>query len=126
MADALRTCRTVNDFRRYLESGSGPNLGSLANFGVLDGDGRILLFEVHNHGFTVQDPAASPKGYLVNTNFARSGEADKGAGYLRFKRAVELADGVDERPIAFDTVLTRFSRDTGHVPGHRRGAGHQG
>lgn len=115
MADALRTCRTVDDFRAYLASNTGPHLGSLANFGVMDADGRTLLFEVHNHGFTVIDAAEQPSGYLVNTNFARSGAGEEGAGYLRFKRASQLVEAIDDQPIPFETILTRFSRDIGHV-----------
>ena len=115
MADALRTCKTVDDFQQYLEDNRGKNLGSLANFGVMDATGRILLFEAHNHGFTIQDPAKEETGYLVNTNFARSGKENKGAGYLRFKRATQLVDAIDEQPISFRDILTRFSRDTGHV-----------
>ncbi len=115
MADALRTCRTVDDFKSYLEANRGPHLGSLANFGVMDATGAILLFEVHNHGFTVIDPVRQPKGYLVNTNFARSGTEMAGAGDLRFKRASQLIQGIDDQPISFETILTRFSRDIGHV-----------
>ena len=40
MADALRTCRTVGDFEAYIKANLGPELGSLANFGVFDADGR--------------------------------------------------------------------------------------
>jgi len=36
MADALRTCRTVEDFASYLEANRGNHLGTLANFGVID------------------------------------------------------------------------------------------
>ena len=90
MADALRTCRTVSDFERYLEANLGPQLGSWANFGVIDASGKAWLFEVHNHGFEKHDAVAAPSGYLVNTNFARSGKPGEGMGYLRCERASEL------------------------------------
>jgi len=90
MADALRTCRTVEEFAAYLEANQGGHLGSLANFGVIDGRGGAAIFETHNHGFTRLDVAEKAAGYMVNTNFARTGEEGEGAGYLRFERATEL------------------------------------
>ena len=115
MADALRTCRTVTDFEAYLEANLGPDLGSLANFGVIDGEGGAMLFEAHNHGFEKIDPAGEASSYLINTNYARSGEAGKGAGYLRFERATDLFRDLPDGRVDFRVILTTFSRDTGHV-----------
>ena len=115
MADALRRCRTVADFEAFLTANLGPELGSLANFGVLDGEGRAMLYEVHNHGFERIDPAGEPTSCLVNTNYARTGAEGGGAGYLRFERASELFRGLPEGPVDFRPILSTFSRDTGHV-----------
>ncbi len=114
MADALRTCRTVDDFERYLEANLGPELGAQTNIGVIDAAGGAAIFEVHNHGIERIDAAEQPSAYLVNTNFARSGDEGEGEGYLRFERASELfrafpAGGVDP-----ELILHRFSRDLGH------------
>jgi hypothetical protein len=114
MADALRTCATVEDFERYLQANQGPDLGAQANFGVIDGEGKAFIYEVHNHGFQKHDAAAAPEKYLVNTNFARSGEEGTGAGYLRFERASQLFRDLPPGPVDYRTILTRFSRDTGH------------
>jgi hypothetical protein len=115
MADALRVCSSIDDFEAYLQANLGPELGSLANFGVMDSSGRALLFEVHNHGFTRQDPAGATGAFLVNTNFARSGADGEGAGYLRFERASQLFAELGGAPIDHQLILHRFSRDTGHV-----------
>ncbi|MGD2155122.1 MAG: hypothetical protein PVG79_17790, partial [Gemmatimonadales bacterium] len=115
MADALRSCRTVADFERYLEANLGPGLGAWANFGVIDAEGRALLFEVHNHGYEKHDAAVADAGYLVNTNFALSGAENEGAGYLRFERANRLFDQFPPAAVDHMTVLTRFTRDLGHV-----------
>ena len=115
MADALRTCATVADFEKYLRANLGPELGSLANFGVIDGQGGAMLFEVHNHGFEKIDPAEAHNSCLVNTNYARTGAKGGGAGYLRFERATELFAQLPAGPVDWRTVLTRFTRDTGHV-----------
>ena len=115
MADALRTCRTVEDFQAYIEANLGPELGSLANFGVFDADGRAVLFEIHNNGFEVIDPAEARNSCLVNTNYARTGTEGEGAGYLRFERATELFASLPDGPVDFRTILTTFTRDTGHA-----------
>lgn len=115
MADALRTCRSVHDFERYLQANLGPDLGSWANFGVIDADGKAYLFEVHNHGYEKLDAAEAEARFLVNTNFARSGAEGEGAGYLRFERASRLFEGFPPRQVDFRTILTQFTRDLGHV-----------
>ena len=115
MADALRTCRGVEDFERYLQTNLGPDLGSWANFGVIDADGKAYIFEVHNHGYEKLDADAAESKYLVNTNFSRSGEEGEGAGYLRFERASRLFAGFAPGQVDYRTILTRFTRDLGHV-----------
>ncbi len=115
MADALRSCRTAEDFGRYLDRNLGPGLGSLANFGVIDADGAALLFETHNHGVTVVDAASAATGYVVNTNFARSGAAGAGQGYLRYERASDLFRSFSAGAVDAAVILDRFTRDIGHV-----------
>jgi len=115
MAEALRTCATVEDFEHLLGANLGPDLGARTNFGVIDGNGKAFIFEVHNHGFAKHDAAAAPEKYLVNTNFSRSGKDGEGAGYLRFDRAAGLFSELPPGPVDFRTILTRFSRDIGHT-----------
>jgi hypothetical protein len=115
MADALRKCSTVNDFETYIQENLGPSLGSLANYGVLDAEGGAALFEVSNHAYKKFLAADLPEKYLVNTNFARSGEAGAGAGYLRFDRASQLLRELQPGRISHPEILGRFSRDTGHA-----------
>jgi hypothetical protein len=114
MADALRTCRTVDDFQRYLEANLGPELGSLANFGVIDSEGGAALFEVDNHGIERIDVATAPGGYLVNTNFARSGAEGEGEGYIRFERASDLFNPFASSGVDPQVILHQFSRDLGN------------
>jgi hypothetical protein len=42
MADALRTCRTVDEFEEAIKKNLGPALGSWANFGVIDAKGNAI------------------------------------------------------------------------------------
>lgn len=114
MADALRTCRTVADFEAYLKANLGADLGARANFGVIDSEGTAAIFEVHNRGYERLDAAAAPEGYLVNTNWSRTGQEAKGAGYVRFDRATELLKA-GPRPVTARDLLRRLARDTGNA-----------
>lgn len=115
MADALRTCATAADFERYLSRNAGPDLGSRANFLVMDASGGAAIFETHNHGFKRLDAAEAPGSYLANTNFSRSGPADAGAGYLRFDRETELLRSVPGGRFTTKWVLQTAARDLGHA-----------
>jgi hypothetical protein len=115
MAEALRTCRTVDDFARFLAANTGPDLGSLANFGVFDGSGSAAVFETHNHGFERLDAARAPGARMVVTNFARSGAEGEGHGYLRFDRARELVAAFAPGALDARAILHRFTRDLGHA-----------
>ncbi len=115
MAEALRTCRTVNDFEVFLQKNLGESLGSWANFGVIDSQGQAMIFEVHNHGYHTLDAAAAGKHYLINANFSRSGEEGTGAGYLRFDRATQLFDTFKPGAVTHWRILREVSRDFGHT-----------
>ena len=115
MADALRTCSSVADFEKYIQENLGPSLGSLANFGILDALGETALFEVSNRAYKKYLATDFPEKYIINTNFARSGEAETGAGYLRFERASQLFSRILPGQISYRQILSQFSRDTGHA-----------
>lgn len=115
MADALRTCATVADFERYVARALGPDLGSRANFVVIDAQGGASIFEVHNHGYRRFDANDAPEKYLASTNFARSGQANQGAGYLRFDREATLLRGVPAGALTAEFILQVAARDLGHA-----------
>ena len=114
MADALRTCRTVDDFERFLRRNQNRNLGALTNFLVIDAQGGASIFETHNHGLTRLDATTFPGERMANTNFSRSGTENAGAGYLRFDRETALLEGVGPRQLDVATVLQVLARDLGH------------
>lgn len=115
MADALRKCSSVADFEKYIQENLGPSLGSLANFGVLDAAGEAALFEVSNHTYKKYLATDTSEKYIINTNFASSGETETGAGYLRFERASQLFRQILPGQISHRQILSQFSRDTGHA-----------
>ena len=109
MADALRICKTVDDFESYLKRNLGESLGAKANFGVVDAYGGASLFEVYNHGYKRFNVSDFKKGYIINTNFSRSGKRNKGAGYLRFYEVERLFSKRDK--IDIDFLLNEVVRD---------------
>jgi hypothetical protein len=115
MADALRTCRTVADFESYLKLNQGPGLGCQTNFGVIDATGRAVLIETHNRGYRLLEASEPSEKCLVNSNWSRSGQPGKGAGYLRFERATELLRTVAPGQLNPHEIFRRMARDTGHV-----------
>ena len=114
MADALRSCATADDFENYLKANLGAGLGVQTNFCVIDANGGAAIFETHNHGYKRLDASATPEKYLLNTNFSRSGTADKGAGYLRFDRENELFRAVPAGKLTHGFILQSAARDLGN------------
>lgn len=87
MTDALRSCRSVNDFAYLLNSLPRP-IGVQANFGVLDSTGNGAYFETSDTGFVRFDlPADS---LLIRTNFSVSGACGEGLGRARYQAAEHL------------------------------------
>lgn len=82
MTEALKKCRTVDDFGRLLEDMPKP-LGVEANFGVIDAAGNGAYFETNNTRYTRYNLSDAPDGVLIRTNYSYSGRKDKGMGYIR-------------------------------------------
>jgi hypothetical protein len=114
MAEALRTIASIGDFEKFLQQKLGPNLGAQTNFVVTDASGEVSIFELHNHGFKKLSVNESPKHYLVNTNFSRSGAVGEGVGYLRFERATSLIEQ-QRTAVDVDFIFNRLARDFGHT-----------
>ena len=95
---------TVEDFCHFLDTISKPSLIE-ANFGVIDAQGAAAMFEVDYYKYTMYDannPKDAPYGYIARTNFSFAGEANRGAGYVRYMEA--------------DRVLMRASATGGITP----------
>ena len=89
MTDALGVCRTVEDFKNFLDS-LPTDFPVSANFGVMDAEGHAGYFETGINGYTyfdIDDPNVAPNGYIVRTNYSTSGKFDEGGGYLRYLQA---------------------------------------
>jgi hypothetical protein len=114
MAEALRTCRTVDDLEGLIERRKGKRLGVRTNFFAIDASGGAVIIETHNNGHTRYDAASFPGNRIANTNFSRGGGVDEGAGYMRFDRASELLETITADRLNAATVFDVLSRDMGH------------
>ena len=105
MKKALRICRTVDDFERYISSLRKPN-GIEANFGVIDAEGGAAYFEVHDLGYTRFDV----DDYLIRSNWSVTGRPGEGKGYDRYDRALKLMQE-HEGGFTAEWILDKLGRD---------------
>lgn len=115
MSLALKTCRTVDDFQRLLETLPRP-MGIEANFGVIDAFGGGAYFEANNHSFKRFDLNDAPEGFIVRTNYSHSGRKDEGYGYIREANALKLitpaaGEGAVSPEFLTETVSRSFYHD---------------
>jgi len=90
---ALATCATVQDFQNYLDGLEIPT-GLEGNFGVIDGQGGAILFELGFRGyekFDANDSKVAPFGYVLRTNYSFTGSyGDESSGYIRSNTVDDL------------------------------------
>ncbi len=92
MKEALMECATVEEFEQFIEDYPRPR-NVRSNFGVIDAEGGAAFFETGDHTYTrfdVNDKRVAPHGYIVRTNYSFDGEANQGAGYIRFGTAEKM------------------------------------
>ncbi len=105
MTIALRTCRTVDDFARLLDSMPRP-MGVEANFGVIDASGNGAFFETNNHSYVRYDLSDAEDHVLVRTNYSHSGRPDEGFGFVREANAECVLDPYVKAGSVTPEVLT--------------------
>ncbi|MBI9053853.1 MAG: hypothetical protein JEY96_08555 [Bacteroidales bacterium] len=117
MKMALQQCSSLEDFEDFLNNLQIPK-GVAASFGVIDAKGGAAYYETDNNRFVkfdANDPRVAPNGYLVRTNFAFTGEKDKGYGYIRYESAQDLfANAFATNNLNYQTIITDFSRSFYH------------
>lgn len=112
MAQALGRCVTVDDFQALLDSLPKP-MGVQTCFGVIDSKGGAAYFETDDTHYVRFDLDSVPEGYLIRSNYAYSGEPDKGMGYIRHDNARVLIDSIG-RNIKPEDMINRLSSDFYH------------
>lgn len=94
MYKALGCCHDLQDFENMLDTLPKP-LGVEANFGIIDALGEAAYYEVDNHSWKRFDIADQPGGYMIVTNFTRSGRKEDRKGVDRFQKASRIMDSAD-------------------------------
>lgn len=106
---ALGRCADLRDFERFLDSLPKP-WGVEANFGIIDAKGEAAYYEVNNHSYRRYDVDNEPGGYMVVTNFTRSGRPEDRKGVDRFEKAVVIMKGLDISTTGHKELINSISR----------------
>lgn len=118
MYKALGICKTLKDFEKLLDTIRKP-LAVEANFGVIDAEGGAAYYEVNTRTwvkFDANDEKLAPEGYLIWTNYSRSGKEDKGMGYVRWGNATDIVDKAYKEGVKFtpEWIMENLSRSFYH------------
>lgn len=112
MTQALRRCRTVEDFTALLDSAiaCGP-MGIQANFGLFDTTGNGGYIEATDHTYTVYPLSLAPGDILIRSNYSYSGGTENRLGETRHCDAEQLlVRSLADRDIAPETFTDGLSR----------------
>src|SRR6056297_787691 len=91
MKEALKVCKSLQDFQDFLESTNQNGRKVTSNFGVIDAAGKAAYFETGNnyyHRYQASDE------YLIRANFSMTGRGPKKYGLFRYGRAGEWFDNL--------------------------------
>lgn len=114
MTKALKSCKTVDDFAKLLETWPRP-MGVEANFGVIDAYGNGAYFETNNHAYKRFDLADAPDHVLVRTNYSHSGRPNEGYGFVREANANHLlAPYIADNAVTPEVLTEHLSRSFYH------------
>lgn len=114
MTEALRSCRTVEDFARLLDTYPRP-MGVEANFAAIDCTGAGAFFETNNYRYVRYDVADAPGNVIVRTNYSHSGRPDEGYGFVREANANRLLKPyIENRNITPELLTETISRSFYH------------
>lgn len=114
MTKALRTCVSVDDFAKLLDTLPRP-MGVEANFGVIDASGAGAYFETNNHSYIRINLEDSPEHMLVRTNYSHCGRPNEGYGFVREANALHhLRPAAEKKEITPELLTETLSRTFYH------------
>ena len=106
---ALSKCRELADFEKLLDGLERP-IGVEANFGVIDAHGGAAYYEVNNSKWVKFDVNALPEGYMVVTNFTRTGRKEDRKGVDRYEYVENIMKSSDLSKIDHKFIFSMISR----------------
>lgn len=114
MTQALKTCKTIEDFALLLDTLPRP-MGVEANFGAIDAYGNGAYFETNNHSNVRYNLKDSPDHLLVRTNYSHSGRDNEGFGFIREANANHLLQPyIADKNITPEIFTEKLSRSFYH------------
>lgn len=114
MTEALKSCKTVDDFAKLLEILPRP-MGVEANFGAIDAYGNGAYFETNNRSYTRFDLKDAEDNVLVRTNYSHSGRDNEGFGFIREADANHLLEPyIKDKSVAPEVLTEHLSRSFYH------------
>ncbi|MBM3326164.1 MAG: hypothetical protein FJY65_04150 [Calditrichaeota bacterium] len=116
MAQALASCRTVDDFQDFLDSLNTGGRTLNCNYGAFDAYGGAAMFETAGYFYTRCDAIDAPGGFLVRSNYSYNGNTPDrpqgGWGPHRHNAAYRLfRAAVDAGGLTTQYILQRVCRD---------------
>ena len=109
MFKALGQCADLRDFERFLESLPKP-WGVEANFGIIDAKGGAAYYEVNNYSYRRYNVSEEPEGYMIVTNYTRSGRPADRKGEDRLAKAVDILKGIEISTAGHKELINSISR----------------
>ena len=109
MFKALGICADLRDFEHLLDTLPKP-WGVEANFGIIDAKGGAAYYEVNNHSYKKYNVSEEPEGYMLVTNFTRSGRSADRKGVDRFEATAGILKGMDISTTGHYELLNGISR----------------
>lgn len=111
MYSTLSTCSRLEDFEVLLTDMQLVDSIVPANFGLIDAYGGAAFYEVGYKTwvkYDVNDSGLAPDGYMVYTNFSKSGNEDLKRGYVRYLTASNI---IGEALITGEKITPRWIID---------------
>ncbi len=88
MRDVLGRCRTLAEFRHYLDSTNRTGRITRGDFGAIDSTGEAAIFEISGNAYWEYNAKDAPDGYVIRTNFSMNGGGS--SGIERYDRSKTL------------------------------------
>ncbi len=88
MRDVLGRCRTLAEFRHYLDSTNRTGRTTRGDFGAIDSTGEAAIFEISGDDYWEYNAKDAPHGYVIRTNFSMTGGGS--SGIERYDRSQNL------------------------------------
>lgn len=109
MYRALEICSNLADFEILLDTLPRP-MGVEANFGVIDAHGGAAYYEVNNYKWIKFDVNSLDEGYMVVTNFTRTGRLEDRKGVDRFEKASTIMKSLSPSDYNHKGLINNISR----------------